>query len=262
MRSVERNVHREVKYKGTSLCEAVKLQSKTWLDMALSNLSWIPGWCCWEQVAGLDDLPTLEVPSSTNYSTFLTKDICETMLPGGPVSTCTSGLYFILQGNSPLLLTPWVQRLFPETFSSWEDDICVVLRHAPSTREAGRLLPGCPDTEYSPQNAHWGTNKSVGPSAVLPAGHSHGRGLTALQGACAALHRTLLCSSEALAAPSTDGISLGIHAATLISLTCHSGLLMTAYMVQRWNLVNLNGLFKKLLWKKYLVWPFSFTHVC
>lgn len=144
------------------------------------------------------------------------------MLPGGPVSTCTSGLYFILQGNSPLLLTPWVQRLFPETFSSREDVSCVVLRHAPSTREAGRLPPGCPDTEHNPQNAHWGTNKSVGPSAVLPAWHSQGRGLTSLQGACAALHRTLLLSSETLAAPCTDGISLGIHAATLISLTCLS----------------------------------------
>lgn len=43
MRSMERSVHGEVKYKATSLCEAVKLlslkTSKTWLDMALSNLS-------------------------------------------------------------------------------------------------------------------------------------------------------------------------------------------------------------------------------
>lgn len=38
-----KNVHREVKHKGRSLCKAVKLlsleASKTWLDMALGSLS-------------------------------------------------------------------------------------------------------------------------------------------------------------------------------------------------------------------------------
>lgn len=66
MGSTERSAHREVKYKGTALCEPVNLlslkTSETWLDMALSNLSYIPGWCCCEQVVGLDDfqrcLPT------------------------------------------------------------------------------------------------------------------------------------------------------------------------------------------------------------
>lgn len=43
MRSKESNVHRKVKHKSRSPCEAVKLlsleASKTWLDVALSNLS-------------------------------------------------------------------------------------------------------------------------------------------------------------------------------------------------------------------------------
>lgn len=48
---------------------------------------------------------------------FSNKNDCETMLSGAPVSTRTAGLHLTLQRNLPLLLTAWLQRLFPKTLS-------------------------------------------------------------------------------------------------------------------------------------------------
>lgn len=115
-----------------------------------------------------DDLPTLEVPSNINHSTFLTRNFSENMISGVPVSTYTAGFHFILQGNSSLLLTTWVQRLFPETLSSWEGVISLVLRHAPAEpaqgKQAGSLLAAQTQAlpEHSTQNAHWEQTNLLG----------------------------------------------------------------------------------------------------
>lgn len=142
------------------------------------------------------------------------------MLSGVPVSSCAAGLHFILQGNSTLLLTT-----SPEAFP-WNTQLLGGC-HLPgpqaspsraSTREAGRLPPGCPDTGSArAQHTHCTqrTNKSGGPSAVPPARHSHGRWLTSLhaQTCSTAQDCALLRDLD-----STDWISAGIHVAALISL--------------------------------------------
>lgn len=104
----------------------------------------------------------------------------------------------------PLCSSPRVQRLFPETLSSWEGVIFLVLRHAPAEpaqgKQAGCLLAAQTQAlpEHSTHIAHREQTNLVGhlpcpQHATAMAGGSHpSMGLPVLR--LAALHRTMLFS--------------------------------------------------------------------
>lgn len=109
------------------------------------------------------------------------KNDCKTLISGVPVSTCTVGLHLTLQKNLPLLLIIHLQRLFPETLSPPGRCHLPCPQACPSrarTRQADSLPPSCPDAGSAGAQhtiCTLRTNKSGGPSAMLPARHSCSR---------------------------------------------------------------------------------------